>query len=1027
MLWSSYVDEMDPQLEESSARGPALFEGDLAVIAVRKVSQSKRFASAYLVGIDLADGSARWVRLAGSAGWLAYGGRGQWSDWPTLHEGIVYRTDELGVICAIEAGTGRYRWVRKLAGVESRLPSPRLPWASSRPVIDGNSLLTLSPDRRELLRIDLETGAVLASRDTRQLGQPGYIFEHAGRLVAVAPSRIASMPLGEATSGPVSLSDVAPDPGFLGRVVASGNSLLAPFASGVAILDAGDLREGRAIALDAPGNLLPLDDQLIAADNEQLHSYLGWEKASQVLRARLDADPSDVSSAISYAELAARAGHAEAVLEPIDRALAAMAVNPIAPEVAAGQHRLFELLLALLNGDDPRAQLTPELASGAVERLGAVAMSSDERATHLLVLASVRERGGRINDAVEACQRVLLDAQLAAASWNREGSSVRAEVETISRLDGLLRTHGLEFYQPFEHEAGAQLDRLEAGAARPEEFESLARSYPRSTRAPEAWLRAAEGYASNASGLRADRAYSHGIEVALAIRAVGLGVDLDIVGELVGRRVSALLAANRLDAAGAELSLADQRWPGLSLTTGREQVDRTLLESILHDRVEAREARPLIGSELTGEAIGMDGWALMRALDRRDAYTRRDTVLMLAAERLGAWAFDTTSHRMVERWGFETKAKPSLVRRDAETVLLFEPDDSGGTLRALASVDGAPLWRSAPLGESLARAEGAAAAAGGGERTAPLDGRVRANDLVLAVDETVIAVVSRSGRVVGIDTTTGREVWSTRSVCQSVHDAVAGDGVLVLAGTENPEAEDQAGEPVVSILDLGSGEELSRFNPSGARVRWVLVGRGSGRVVVGLSRGLVCLSLPDGQVEWTLSESGLEDTTGGWIFGDRLFLQTQMLELALIDTATGSLVSPRLDAAGCLDVGAPIDAVRTGDLVTFLSPAGCAMLDARTGERVGADALEPAATGLVQPVPARDSLVLCEREPIPGQVGVYRLHLLDGRNGRALSTRPLVLEEAPRRIALLDGVILLTTDDQTVVLPTTSPPAGSSR
>ncbi|QKK07117.1 MAG: PQQ-binding-like beta-propeller repeat protein [Planctomycetota bacterium] len=100
VLWSTYIDELDPQLDQSSTRGPALVEGDTAIVAVRKIDQARRFASAFLVGIDLADGSLRWVRLCGSAGWLAYGNRGQWSDWPTLHQGVVYRVDELGVICA---------------------------------------------------------------------------------------------------------------------------------------------------------------------------------------------------------------------------------------------------------------------------------------------------------------------------------------------------------------------------------------------------------------------------------------------------------------------------------------------------------------------------------------------------------------------------------------------------------------------------------------------------------------------------------------------------------------------------------------------------------------------------------------------------------------------------------------------------------------------------------------------------------------------------------------------------------------
>lgn len=1022
ILWSTYIDEIDPQLDESSTRGPAVFEGDLAVVAVRKISQSRRFASAFLVGIDLADGSARWVRLAGSAGWLSYGGRGQWTDWPTVHRGVVYRVDELGVICAVEAGSGRYRWVLRLPGVESRLPSPRLPWAASQVVIDGDTLLALAPDRRELLRIDQATGRILARRDTQPLGLPGYIFPHGDRLIGVAPARITTLPIAQAESAPAMVSALVPDPGILGRVVAAGDSLLLPLASGLGVVDLATLEAERGVTLSAPGNLIPLGQQLLTADNQRLHSYLVWNDAAAVLQARLDADPADAAIAITYAELAQRSGHAEAMLAPIDAALGAMAADPLVPTVAPSQDRLFRLLLGALRGAlQPDAGPLPptELLDGMAERLGMVAASPDQRAAHRLMSSQLDEQLGRFGDAVAECQAILADPLLAGATWERDASSVRAEIDALSRLDRLLARGGGAVYAPFEAAADAALAQLRAEQATADRFESLARTHPRASAALEAWLAAADLHAARGDALAHDRALDRGLRCALATRDAGLTPDPAIVGELLGHRLTALLEANRLDTAADLLGVSQTDWPGVGLTNAGTPLERDALSAALQARAEARNQRPRLGDLPLGRASEVDGWVLMRALDRRGAQASRPGVMLLSVGRVGLWRFDGDS--LTPAWTISTRAKPALLRFDPDRVLLLEPDEQGGTLLALDPADGRELWRTARLGEALARAAGPAAVAGQERFDTPLDGEVAAGDLLLAIDETTIALVSRSGRVAGIDLATGRVAWARRSECQQVNDAAAGDGVLALGGTAAAETGDAAGEPIVCVLDLASGEEISRYTPAlgpaTGKVRWLHLAPGSRRVIVGLSRGIVGLALPEATPDWTLADLAVEQSTGAWTTPRRVFVQTSMRELALLDSETGELLDGRLETAGCLALDEPIDGVAADQRLVLLGPAGCAMLDAATGELLAADAIDPIA-GMVQPALGQERLALMEREPVPGQQGLYRLHILDAATGRALSTTTLALTDRPRRVALLDGAVLITAGDSTVVLPT---------
>jgi outer membrane protein assembly factor BamB len=393
--------------------------------------------------------------------------------------------------------------------------------------------------------------------------------------------------------------------------------------------------------------------------------------------------------------------------------------------------------------------------------------------------------------------------------------------------------------------------------------------------------------------------------------------------------------------------------------------------------------------------------------------------MLLSVGRVGLWRFD--GETLVPAWTIPTAAKPALLRFDPDRVLLLEPDDQGGTLLALDPADGHELWRAEHLGEALARAAGPAAVAGQERFDTPLDGEVAAGDLLLALDEATIAVVSRSGRVAGIDLATGRVAWARRGACQQVGDAAAGDGVLALGGTATAKTGDAAGEPIVCILDLASGEEISRYTPSlgpaTGKVRWLHLEPGSRRVVVGFSRGIVGLALPEATPDWTLADPRIEQSTGAWTAGRRLFVQTSMRDLTLVVGDTGELLDPRLDTAGCLALDEPIDGVATDGRFVLLSPAGFAALDATTGVLLAADAIDPIA-GMVQPALGRERLALLEREPIPGRQGLYRLHILDAVTGRAVSTTTLALTDRPRRVALLDGVVLITAGDSTVVVPT---------
>jgi hypothetical protein len=506
------------------------------------------------------------------------------------------------------------------------------------------------------------------------------------------------------------------------------------------------------------------------------------------------------------------------------------------------------------------------------------------------------------------------------------------------------------------------------------------------------------------------------------VRPLGLRPAPELAGEVLGRRLTSLMAHGRLDAAARELRRAESDWPGIVLTSHGSAIDPALLSERLDERLGAREARANVAPPAAGEATLLQGWTLMRALDRRDAFARRPGAMMLGAGAVALWEYDAESRRLRPRWTLEYAEKPALVRFDPDRILLYEPSDRGGSLIALDPDSGAELWRTEPLGEALAAAEGVGPAAAPERFNAPLDGQVSARDLLLALDETVIAAVSRAGRVVGFDVASGAALWSTRTACHAVHDAAAGEGVLLLGGAFTPAGGDQAGEPIALMLDLARGEEISRFTGAAGQVRWVTLAPEAEHAIVGLSQGLVGLSIPHGEADWILTDPVLEDPIAAWAFGGRLFVQTAMLELAAVDAWSGKIAASRLDVRGRLGLGGPIDLVENEGRLILLSPGGCAVLDGATGELLGADAVEQLGAGLAQPALGAATVVVFEREPALGAPGAYRFHFLDAASGRALASQTVQLQDAPRRVALLESVILVTTTDSTVVLPTSNAP-----
>lgn len=1069
VLWSVHVPALDPQLDSGSVRGPVMVDGDTVVVAVRKAALTRRVVSVYLAGLSLRTGELRWARLVGSAGALPFIQQRRIGDAGALAEGVVYLTDQLGVVAAYEAAGGRPVWVRRMP-VARGGDVPSWPWRWNTPIVDGDGLLILAPDLREIVRVSRETGEITARRSTDGLADPGYLVRAGEHLAAVGDTRIAVLPLADVSGGAARLTRAATAPGIRGRVVPAGGSLVVPRGDGVAVIDAARPEaEGTFIPLERVGNVLPAPSQLVVIDPREVHSYLAWPVAQQLLSGRMAANPDDPEPAITYAELAYRAGHPREIAGAVDKALAALERN--SEGTVEARTRLFESLRAMVEASQerwtrPRAAdpshpvLDRAVLGPVIDRMGRAARTADDRVAHLMALGRLREAEARPGLAVEAYQRILGDGQLAAVLWRGPGVRIRAELEAARRIRSLVLEHGPASYAAFEQEAQFALAALGTSPGA-DGLESVARRYPAAAISAELWMRVAEAHERSGRRHASVEALRESLAAAELARASGQRVDPTLIGEVAGRLVTRLQAMERVFAAASLLERVRRELPGITLTSGGAPLEAEALASQLSGRLASAQRLPRIGATLQPDVQTLEGWGLMSPISRERPATEHVMLISRAQSSVALWGLPAgragadqpggtaPTERLAMYWSraFDGSA-PVLLRLDPESVyLLWEGADGGSSIERIDAVTGRTRWRSEPLRQLFAGNAAAAqrAALAGAPIDTPLDGSVRATDVLVTFDEQAVVLADRIGRVAVFDPPTGAVLWTALSEVQRVFDLDAGGGSVVIGGVtappENPGA--LVGlRPIVMIHDARSGQAMRRLDALSGPVRWLRhttsgdPRRPPGTVLVAVDTEILSVDPATGRTNWVIAGGPAFNSLDAWVFGDRLFVMDENRGLWMVSISSGRVPERPLETfdrlAGTWPVQAASIPTEQGSLVAFLTGRGVLVYDpgkpegdagkAPTARLVGLDALgqDPGvapgvdATGgqqLLPPVATQGYFVAAETWPTRLADGrpAYGLHLLDARSGKLQGAgRNLVLWDAPRRLVVLDGRIIVT-------------------
>lgn len=952
------------------------------------------------------------------------------------------------------------------------------PWMWDTPVIDRDTVFMLAPDRSAAVALDRRTGAPLAQRAASGLGEPSYLLKVGNQLAAVGSQSVVFVPIDDLGQGAARRTRALPQPGIRGRVVVAGDRLLVPRTDGMAILNPSDAAgESPVVQLDRLGNALPLESQLLVVDSANIHSYLTWAVAQRLLRERITANPDDPEPAVTYADLAYRSQHPDQIAAAADEALAAIEKSPTSEANRAARQRLFRVLRDMIEASQaswggeagqgvarpvrreqpgrrvatrpPMSELPPlSLAdmNAVLARMSRAAATPDERVSYLMALGRLRDAEGKPALAAEAYQGVLTDPLLAGAVWQTTSAGVRADIEATRRVRQLVMEKGPAAYAAFEAQAERELQGVGSGASA-QALERVARQFPAAALTATAWARAADLHEAAGRKHASVAALREGLIVAETCRQAGQAMDPAMLGQLAGTLVVRLQKLDQLFAAAQLVARFKAQYPEVLLTENGTALDSQALARDLLGRLAAIQRFPRIGAEVKGEVQALQGWSVMAPRSREQTGRACEQVMMLSATDSKVALFGVAggggpegaghggaSSNLQMQWSREYKGRPPvLLRLEPDSVYLFwDRTDvgDGAVIERISAVGGDTRWRTEPFRSLFAADElfEKRLAMTRNLIETPVDGAQRLTDLVVAMDEQTIAVVERSGRAASFELESGRLLWSAVTPVSQVHDVDVGGGAVVIGGAAAP-ASDRAAiaglTPIIAVFDARTGQTIHNLTDLAGAVRWVRVadrGERGAALIAGLAPEIDSFDLVRGKPNWSIAGGPAFGSLDAWVFGDRLFVLDEHRSLWLASVITGEISKQPLETYEHLVGSGPIEAVAAGPdrlFTAFTTDRGVCIFDA-LGRLVGIDAVqgnEADEGGLLPPSQGEGLFVTVETSPRHNDANqtVYNLHVLDGSTGMLKSSRQLALELPPKRIAILDGRVLITAGNNTLI------------
>lgn len=1057
LLWSLNPRYADDALDTGVLRGPPVVDADTVIVGVRKNGTMRRVISLYLLGIDLSSGQVRWNRLIGSVGSQVWGRSQTRPDASVLHEGVVYRGDDMGVLAAVNAATGEPLWVRHAGSPRSLDPNQGMTmpeevpaYEIQKPIIAGNSIFFVEPGDGGVIQVNRTTGELVARRKGEDLRSPSYLVLVNDRLACVARSEVTFISVADfATATPVEASTARFDRPvqFTGRAVAMDGTLCVPTASGVVVIDAEHPEQTRAHALPRSGNIVvptgastagePAIAHAVVADNAGVHTFLSWDKAKATLEARVTRDPTNPAPVLTYLQLALRQGKTDLAPALADKALALINRAPDTAQSEKSRANLFDLLhasitasrRALVPGSPMPAQTEfplPPMKDAALlttlaERLVQAAESPRQRALALFDRSFLRTFVQQHEAAVTDLQELLADPALAAIPGSEldipgaTDAGATASSIASANIAAVLLTTGPAPYRVFDDEAAAVLASLDP-ASTALLLSDTARRYSLSAVAPAIWSRAADAATREKRTALARECLARGVESAILSRRIGREARPDDTGALAAGLLTfatsppdqepALMLLTRLAAAAPEA------------TVGGAPLASALAP--LRQSIAARAGNPAIGSMIADRVQAIEDWRPATSLQARRPGEATSLVPMLArnADRAALFAPSMSDSRLAPLWQRECDVAPTFVRITTEATILYFPRSVDPTLESISNIDGSTLWK-ATADISIFEGVNSKQPDRVARLNTPLDGLVRADDLLFAVANDTLVLARRDALAVALSLKDGKPLWHATLPMDRVFDLDCAHGIVAVAGAKPNATVRESLDPVAAAIDIATGQPTWTAPPEalGDHARWVRALPDAG-ALVGTSDKVLRVSAR-GTVSWSNATRPMRNTGSAWLCGPTAFILDDAYDLRALNLASGDTPDNALDDMGRLRL--PFEVRATRDHLAVSSELGLITFDS-AGEITGVDAIDT--PGALAPAILCDSMMatvqIFPREDnnaaIRSSAAEARILVFSFPDARLLAQRRISLMDDPESLHVADGKLLIDQGSFTTVV-----------
>lgn len=1035
--WRITPGQLDGALADAYFFGTPVVDGDRVYVAVRRM-QRTRFQDAYLVAVDLVDGSLRWRRHLASAVLQSNvpGQRHLPTQWK-VHGGRLYVADLLGVVACIDGRDGTVVWLSTQAGV-ARQPSQVMRRTAAPMLIGAGLLVPGFGVGQPPQLLDPQTGLLIRSLEDKQWTTAAYFMPVGHHVLSVGQSlykidgRTLKLLAHRNLQRPIDASTYA---------AVTATRVLLPVKTQLMELNSTDLNELGVYPIVEPGSVTALEGQVLIAGTRSIHSYMNWTQAYDRLKGQIEQQPEDPSPSLALAHVSLAARQWRHVLEGADAAREALRRRAIR-QAASGeinddgdvQREVFRQLLWFVQPD--RID-DGETRAAMFDRVAAVANGPDDNVAFHMALGRFLEQASRPVEAMEHYQLILADPELSSQLYRWPQGSRGAALEARLRQARLIdQNPGI--YDRYETAAALQLDRLRADSRTTvQPFVELTRQYPLSRSAIEALILAAHKFAEAGDHEQAiislRRAYDKTRQPQIAQRIVGSLVQLHIKTDRPRRARRWLLTAQR-------------EHPGLPLARdGRLVAAKDWLAELSDGSLSVR--MPVLNLPLVN--AGLISGTLLTPTHRANVDQPTDVLVFRDGQKL----------RFHEGPNLKLKWSAQLHTESVE-LLSLSPSQVLVHLRdrhqivAFDTATGDRLWKPIQIKSllrdiELDRAPGSAqdaalrgfdklhrrlmAVGNPGPDAAHIARLVHQGPYPLAVNERMICIADRLGRLVAVDRETGRQRWQLICPVNLVTAIQLKDDTLVVVGTSSIGGTTQ--RSMLLALDPLTGQQ--RFMPIDlATPLWVGL-HDSGTILCVAANRIESYAATDGRVVWR-SELGKNRLTRQvYQSQDQLLVAETSGGVRVVDAVTGRRIDQPIEAAGR---NQRLRSAQHADEQWHLLFAQKAVAVARDGkirwrDGIGVDhkillgqwisdkyvVLLHRIGGIpaVRNVPKGPGPHLVIKRPVRMRTNNYRLYVLDRRHGNIVGEYDLNRLKTPidvNKSRLVGNRLLLTTTDLTRVL-----------